>query len=53
MPNMQEILNQISTEITKTQNELLWTSEIDLKYAYDQLKLSEERSKHCNFAITG
>ena len=52
-PNMEEFLSQIPTETTRAPNEPLWISKIDLKYAYDQLKLSEETSKHCKFAITG
>ena len=32
MPNMEELLNQISTEKTRPPNEPLWRSKIDLKY---------------------
>ena len=53
MPIMEELLNQLSTQIKKVQNELLWISKIDLEYTYGQLKSSEETSKHCNFAKTG
>ena len=53
MPKMEQILNQISTEKTRVQNEPLWISKIHLEYVYGQLYLSEETSKHCNFAITG
>ena len=52
-PNMEKILNQIFTEVTGAPNEPLWISETDLEYAYGQLKLSEETSKHCIFTITG
>ena len=31
-PNMEELLNEISTKITKVQNEPLWISKIDLEY---------------------
>ena len=50
---MEKILFQISTEITLAPNEPLWNSKIDLEYACGQLKLSEETSEHCNFAVTG
>ena len=40
MPNMDERLNQISSELSK--------NKLD-----GQMKLSPETSKHCNFAITG
>ena len=53
MPNMVELLNQICTETTRAPSESLWISELDFEYADGQFKLSEETSKHCNFAITG
>ena len=31
MPSMEELLNQISTDITRVQNEPLWISKIDLE----------------------
>ena len=53
MSNLEESLNHIPTEITRAPNEPLWISKIKLEYAYGQLKLADEPSKHCNFAITG
>ena len=53
MPNMDELLNQISSELSKNELDPIWISIIDLDYAYGQMKLSPETSKHCNFAITG
>ena len=52
MPNMDELLNQISAELSKNDTPI-WISIIDLDYAYGQMKLAPETSKHCNFAITG
>ena len=49
MPKMEELLNQISVEITKE----LMMSKIDLDYAYSQMKLSKETSRQGVFAITG
>ena len=53
MPNMEELLNQISVEITKDRTKKLMMSKIDLDYAYGQMMLSEEPSRQCVFAITG
>ena len=53
MPNMKELLNQISVEITRDQTSQLFMSKIDLDYAYGQMKLSEETSRQCVFALTG
>ena len=53
MPNMEELLNQISTELSKNDRDPLWISVVDLDYAYGQMKLAPETSKHCNFAMTG
>ena len=54
MPNMEEeLLNQISVEITRDRTKELMISKIDLDYAYGQMKLSKETSRQCVFAITG
>ena len=49
---MDKVLNQISSELSKNELDPIWISIIDLDYAYGQMKLSPETSKHCNFAIT-
>ena len=48
MPNMEEVINKISSEITKNNREI-WMSKIDLLKAYGQAKLSKEASEHCGF----
>ena len=53
MPNMEELLNQSSVEITRDRTKELMMSKIDLDYAYGQMKLSKETSRQCVFAITG
>ena len=53
MPNMEDLLNQISVEITRDRTVQLFLSKIDLDYAYGYMKLSEERSRQCVFALTG
>ena len=52
MPNM-ELLNQISAELSKNDRDPIWISVVALDYAYGQMKLAPETSKHCNFAMTG
>ena len=53
MPNMEELLNQNSMEITRDRTVQLFMSKIDLDYAYGQMKLSEETSRQCVLALTG
>ena len=53
MPNMEDLINRISTEISKNDEDELWISKIDLDYAYGQLELDEETKKHCVFALIG
>ena len=53
MPNMEELLNQISVETTRDRTLQLFISKIDLDYAYGQMKLSKETSRQCVFALTG
>ena len=50
---MGELLNQMSTELSRKDHDPTWISVIDLDYAYGQMKLAPETSKHCNFAVTG
>ena len=53
MQNMEELLNQISVEITRDRTVQLYLSKTDLDYAYGQVKLSEKTSRQCVFALTG
>ena len=46
MQNMDELLNQISFELSKNELDPIWISVIDLDYAYGQMKLAPETSKH-------
>ena len=52
MPNLEELLNQISIEITRDRKLQLFMSKIDLDYSYGQMKLSEGTSRQCVFALT-
>ena len=53
MPNMEELSNQISVEIIRDRTAKLFISKINLDYAYGQMRLSEETSRQCVFALTG
>ena len=53
MPNMEELLNQFPVEITPDRTAQVFLSKIDLDYAYGQVRLSDETSRRCVFALTG
>ena len=53
MPNKEELLNQLSVEITKDRTNKLMISKLDLDYAYGQMMLSGKTCRQCVFAITG
>ena len=53
MPNLVELLNETSVEITKDRTKELRIPKKYLDYAYGQMMLSEETSRQCVFAITG
>ena len=52
MPNMGELLNHISVEISRDRTVQLFILKRDVDDAYGQVKLSEETSRQCVFAIT-
>ena len=53
MQNLEELSIQISVETSNDETKELMISKIDLDYAYGQMKLSEETSRQCVFAIPG
>ena len=53
MLKMEELLNQSLVELTRDRTVQLFISKIDLDYAYRQMTLSDETSRHCVFALTG
>ena len=54
MPNLDELLNSVSEIISGAKDsDEVWFTSLDLNYAYSQLPLSEQTSKHCNFSIVG
>ena len=53
MPNMEELISRISRKIADGPADEIWTSQLDLDYAYGQLILSKEAQNLCIFAVTG
>ena len=52
MPNVDELLNQMSVEITRDRTALLFISKIDLDYAYGQKKIAKRNKPtvcNCNY----
>ena len=50
MSNIDMLMDTISQHLTNTQNgQQAYLSTLDLKYAYIQLKLHNDTTKHCNF----
>ena len=50
---MKELLNQISAKLSRNDHDRIWILVVNLDYAYGQMKLAPETSKHCKFAVTG
>ena len=48
MPNMEELSNQISVDITRDRTVQLFTSKIDLDYAHGQVKLSKKQADNAS-----
>ena len=53
MPNMAELISRISRKIADGAADEIWTSKLDLDYAYGQLLKSREARNLCIFAVTG
>ena len=53
MPNIEDIIAQISVKISENRDKPLWLSSVDLKYAFGQIKLHPESSRHCIFTMVG
>ena len=51
MPNLEELLGQVSMAIARIEEMPLYISTIDLEYASGRVKLHPETSKHCSIAI--
>ena len=55
MPNIENLMDSVGEHLacSTDKNAPAWFSSLDLKYAYSQLKLHPDTSKHCNFNIVG
>ena len=53
MTNIEALASNIGNTISKSKDVEVWFSNIDLNYAYSQLKLDPETSKHCFFNLIG
>ena len=51
MPNLLELLDSAAQIITSNTLGDVWFTSLDLKYAFSQIPLSDEVSRHCNFNI--
>ena len=51
MPNMHELIDSAAQIITRDTPGKVWFTSLDLKYAFNQLPLSDLTSSHCNFSI--
>ena len=49
---LQELLNQISAELSRTDHDPIKISEKEIEYAYGQMKLGPETGKHCELEVT-
>ena len=53
MPNMEELISRLSRKTADGPADEIWTSKLDLDYAYGQLLLSKEAQNLCIFSVTG
>ena len=53
MPNIEDITAPLSVKIADNKTEQLFLSTIDLKYAFGQIDLQEDTSKHNVFTMIG
>ena len=53
MPNVDELLDSLSQIVTANTVGELYSTVLDFKYAYSQLKLTAETSKQCIFNVVG
>ena len=53
MLNLFELIHNVAVKISGHDENKIWFSSIDLKYAYSQIPLSGKASNQCNFIIVG
>ena len=52
MPSLDNLMDMIAEHVEQGPGETFFTT-LDMTYAYGQMELSEETSRHCNFQIIG
>ena len=52
LPNLDNIMDMFAEHVEQGPGETFFTT-LDMTYAYGQVELSEETSRHCNFQIIG
>ena len=52
MPNLENLTDMVAEKIEGEEDEVFFSS-LDLKYAYGQVPLHESTARHCNFQIIG
>ena len=53
MPNIEELMDIVGQSIRERKHGDVFFTTMDLTYAYGQLPLNENTSKHCNFSLVG
>ena len=53
MPNIEELMDIVGQTISERKQGDVFFTTMDLTYAYGQLPLNENTSKHCNFSLVG
>ena len=53
MPNIEELMDAVGQTISEKKSGEIYSSTMDLTYAYGQLPLSQDSSVHCNFSLVG
>ena len=53
MPNIHELADNVSAQISNDSFREVWFTNLDLKYAYSHLALHKFTSNQCNFSIVG
>ena len=53
MPNVDELIDGVSQIVTENKESRLYSTVLDLKYPYSQLKLAADTAKQCKFNIVG
>ena len=53
MLNIHEPIDNVALQISEKSDGRVWFSNLDLKNAYNQLKLCNQTSKQCKFSIVG